>query len=273
MIYNTIMVQLDVEALAAPRLAFAWDLAQRFEADLIAFAAAEAFPLMPADIGGASVEVTRAETYEITDRLHALKSEFDELIGDSDKASWRSVIGDPARFLALNARAADLLIVGSDDRDTRRRLRTIDPGGIVLSAGRPVLFATDGFRPMTADNVLVAWKDTCEARRAVVDAMPFLTDARQVVVATVVGDDTREARESAADVVRFLMKHGIKVRSDMLAAGMANTADALVAAAAQIEADLIVSGGYGHSRLREWAFGGVTRSLLANSAVNRLIAS
>lgn len=106
-----------------------------------------------------------------------------------------------------------------------------------------------------------------------IDAMPFLTGARQVVVATVVGDDIREVRESAADVVRFLMKHGVKVRSDMLAAGMVETADALVAAAAKIEADLIVSGGYGQSRLREWAFGGVTRGLLANSAVNRLIVS
>lgn len=76
MIYNTIMVQLDVYAPARPRLDFAWDLAQWFEADLIAFAA-EASPVMPGDIGGAWVEATREEIYEITDRLHALKSEFD----------------------------------------------------------------------------------------------------------------------------------------------------------------------------------------------------
>lgn len=272
MIYNTIMVQLDVYAPARPRLDFAWDLAQRFEADLIAFAA-EASPVMPGDIGGAWVEATREEIYEITDRLHALKSEFDKFAGDSDRASWRSVVGDPTHFLALNARAADLIIVGSDRHDTGSRLRTIDPGGIVLSAGRPVLFAADGFRPMTVDNILVAWKDTRESRRALIDAMPFLTGARQVVVATVVGDDIGEARESAADVVRFLMQHGVKVRSDMLAAGMVETPDALVAAAANIEADLIVSGGYGHSRLREWAFGGVTRGLLADASVNRLIAS
>ena len=106
-----------------------------------------------------------------------------------------------------------------------------------------------------------------------VDAMPFLTGARQVVVATVVGDDAREARESAADVVRFLMKHGVKVRSDMLAPGSVDTTDALIAAAVKIEADLIVCGGYGHNRFREWAFGGVTRSLLDETGLNRFMSS
>jgi hypothetical protein len=147
MIYNTIMVQLDVDGLVTPRLDFAWDLAQRFEADLIAFAA-EASPVTAGDMGGASVEATREEIYyKTTDWLRALESEFDKFTGGSDKASWRSVIGDPTHFLALNARVADLIIVGSDSHGAGSRLQTIDPGDIVLSAGRPVLFAwTDSSR-------------------------------------------------------------------------------------------------------------------------------
>ena len=92
--------------------------------------------------------------------------------------------------------------------------------------------------------------------------MPFLTGAAQVLVATIEEGDGAIARESAADVVRFLMKHGVKARMDVLDVGGANATEALLELAHEIGADLMVSGGYGHSRLRQWAFGGVTRTLL-----------
>ncbi|RUM95977.1 universal stress protein [Pseudaminobacter arsenicus] len=274
MIYNTIMVQLDIDAPATPRLTFAWELAQNLEADLIAFAAAEPFLVRPADGDGSiSAEATRSQVEQIEERLKALKSEFHDLTQDSNRASWRGTVGEPTRFLALNARAADLLVVGPVGHSPKDRLRTIDPGELILSAGRPVLFASDGYRPLTAENVLVAWKDSREARRAVIDAMPFLANARQVLVASIEESDRAQTRESAADVVRFLMKHGVKARSQMLEAGGADFAEALLQATVETGADLIVSGGYGHSRLREWAFGGVTRSLLQDSSINRLIAN
>lgn len=274
MIYNTIMVQLDIDSPALALLDFACGLAKRFEASLIAFAAAEALRMVPGDIdGAASVEVTRIEVQEIKDRLRALKSEFDKVTRDGNWASWRGTVGDPTRLLALNARAADLLVLGSAGNGAKSRLRTIDPGELVISAGRPVLFVADGCRPIAAENVLVAWKDTREARRAVTDALPFLADARQVLVANVIEEDPAEARESAADVVRFLMKHGVQARSETLDAADTDAAEALLAAAVKIGADLLVSGGYGHSRLREWAFGGVTRTLLDDRSVNRLIAN
>ena len=121
--------------------------------------------------------------------------------------------------------------------------------------------------------MLVAWKDTREARRAVVDAMPFLVAAREVVVATIEEADQKGARESAADVVRFLMKHGVKARSEVIDVGRAYAPEALVEMARAAKADLIVSGGYGHSRLREWAFGGVTRSLLRETGIHRLMSN
>ena len=152
-------------------------------------------------------------------------------------------------------------------------LRTVDAGGLILSAGRPVLLASSSYAPVKAESVLVAWKDTREARRAVVDAMPFLTAAREVVVATIEEADRREARESAADVVRFLMKHGAKARSEVIDVARGYAPDALVEIAREVKADLIVSGGYGHSRLREWAFGGVTKSLLQTASLHRLISN
>lgn len=80
-------------------------------------------------------------------------------------------------------------------------------------------------------------------------------------------------RESVADVARFLSKHGVKARSEVIDLDTSDAAGTLVRLADQIGADLIVSGGYGHSRVREWAFGGVTRSLLNNCSVNWLAAN
>jgi nucleotide-binding universal stress UspA family protein len=274
MAYNTIMVQLDIDAPATPRLNFAWDIARRYEASLIAFAAAEAFLLIPGDMdGGATGEAMRLQIEDIEDRLKGLKAEFEAFTRNSSKASWRGMVGEPTRLLALNARAAELIVTGSDDKEARSRLRTIDPGELILSAGRPILFASKDHRPMTAENVFVAWKDTREARRAVVDALPFLVSARHVLVATIAEDERVSARDSVADVVRFLMKHGVKARSEVLDADKMDAAEALLTTATETDAELVVAGGYGHSRLREWAFGGVTRSLLDDSSMNRLLAS
>ncbi len=274
MIYSTIMVQLDIDAPATPRLTLAWDLARRFEADLIAFSAADQHLVVPSEIDGTvTAKVARRQVEAIEDRLSVLKSEFENLTQDSNRASWRGMVGDPTRFLALHARAADLIIVGSPEVSGIDRYRTIDPGELIVSAGRPVLFASEGQQPLKAENVLIGWKDAREARRAVVDAMPFLTGAAQVLVATIEEGDGAIARESGADVVRFLMKHGVKARLDVLDVGGANATEALVELAREIGADLMVSGGYGHSRLRQWAFGGVTRTLLQHGSINRLIAN
>jgi nucleotide-binding universal stress UspA family protein len=273
MIYNTIMVQLDIDAPATPLLTFAWDLARRFEAHLIAFSAAEPHLLVPGDVdGSAMAAAVERQVADIEERLATQKVEFDNLVKDSNRASWRGMVGDPTRFLALQARAADLLVAGINNLGVSR-LRSINPGELILSAGRPVLFAAGDYRPMTAENVLVAWKDSREARRAVADAMPFLVHARQVLVATIEEDDRTGVRDSAADVVRFLMKHGVKARSEVIGVGHSDTTEALLQIAVEIGADLTVSGGYGHSRLREWVFGGVTRTLLRDSSMNRLISN
>lgn len=273
MIYNTIMVQLDIDLQAAPRLTFAWNLARRFDADLIAFCAAEPHLLLPGDIEGtAATETVERQVADIEERLEILKSEFDKLLQDNNHVSWRGIVGDPTRHLALHARSADLLIAGAS-RSAGGRLRSVDPGELILSAGRPVLFPANAQKPIKGESILVAWKDAREARRAVVDAMPFLTRARQVVVATVEDEDREGARDSVADVVRFLMKHGVKARSEVLEVARGYASEALAEIATAVEADLLVSGGYGHSRLREWIFGGVTHTLLEDASMNRLMSN
>jgi nucleotide-binding universal stress UspA family protein len=303
MIYNTIMVQLDIDGSSTERMLFAWDLAQRFEADLVAFVAAEARIVVPGDDSGLLAEpdmqissirlsdkttrlrpshvvlkpaadAMRCQIEDIEVRLKALKERFGSVTRDSARASWRGFVGNPTRLLATHARAADLIVVGPLATGLPAdHLRTVDVGTLVLSTGRPLLLASNSLELVKSDNVLVAWKDTREARRAVVDAMPFLADAHDVLVITVDDSDSKAARESAADVVRFLTKHGVKARSDVVGIGGADSGEALAQAAREISADLIVAGGYGHSRYREWAFGGVTRSLLRDNSINRLISN
>jgi nucleotide-binding universal stress UspA family protein len=274
MTYRTIMVQLDLYAVAEPRLKFGWELARHFEADMIAFAAAEASPVLPVgDSGIAAAEVLRQQVEEIEARLKALEQEFQAVTNDDVRASWRGRLGDPTGMLALEARTADLIVASSPSDGPSRSHGTIDPGALILSAGRPVLLPTADLVPVRRESVVVGWKDTREARRAIVDAMPILMQAQNVLVVSVDDFDPKAARESVADVIRFLMKHGIKARSEVVEVGSSQTAEALSTLAFEIGANLVVAGGYGHSRLHEWAFGGVTRSLLKETTLHRFFSN
>jgi nucleotide-binding universal stress UspA family protein len=275
MTFTTIMVQLDVDSPVGPRLSFAQDIARKFEADLIAVVAVEARALVPPDENGlVTRELLRQRRREIEDRLKVLKEEFLALLGNNDRASWRAELDDPTRALALHARAADLVVTGAPAEAAAGDFhRTVDAGALILAAGRPVLFAADDLRPLRGEKIVVAWKDARESRRAVADAMPFLARAKEVTVATIVDGDRPAAREGAADVVRFLMKHGVRANSLVLEADGAETARILTAKAEEIGADVVVAGGYGHSRLLEWAFGGVTRTLLSAGSLHRLLSN
>ncbi|BCH31955.1 universal stress protein [Mesorhizobium sp. L-8-10] len=275
MTITTIMVQLDVDSPATPRLSFARELAGKFEADLIAVVAVEARALVPPDENGlVTRELLRQRRREIEDRLKVLKEEFLAFSGNNERASWRTELDDPTRTLALHARAADLVVTGTPAAEAGGDFhRTIDAGALILSVGRPVLFAADDLRPLRGERILIAWKDARESRRAVADAMPFLTHAKEVTVAAIAEGDQPAVREGAADVVRFLMRHGVRASSQILEPDGAKIAEVLIAKAGEIGADVVVAGGYGHSRLLEWAFGGVTRSMLSAGSMHRLLSN
>src|SRR6185369_6640135 len=116
---------------------------------------------------------------------------------------------DPSMSVAVHARAADLVVLGPGLRKASRSRGVCDPGSVILSAGRPVLLPAENLAPVRADGVVVAWKDTREARRAIADAMPFLAAAKQVAVVTVEEESVLDAKASAAAVVSFLSRHGV----------------------------------------------------------------
>lgn len=144
---------------------------------------------------------------------------------------------------------------------------------ILFRSGRPCFFAPPkGTPPKSYSRVLVAWKETREAARAVADAMPLLSRANDVIVALVEEHASEQFREEAgADIGRYLSRHGIA--ADVRKVGGWDYAPAAIANEIErTQPDLVVMGGYGHSRFREWVLGGATREILSSAKVPVLMA-
>ncbi len=140
-----------------------------------------------------------------------------------------------------------------------------------MAAGRPILVVPSRVDGLQAKCVLVAWKDTPQARRAVSAALPLLRAADCVVVAQILErQEKSEAQHACEDVAKWLTRHGATAVVRVIDGRDATLT--LNEMAADETADLIVAGAYGHSRLREWAFGGVTQQLLTSSALCCLLA-
>ena len=267
---RTILVHLDLDQSPLPRLSFAQDLARRFSAHISAIAAADPHVFVPGDDSGmVSAELLRRKAEEITERLNALKDQAAQSLGE--RSDWISAIADPTETVSMLARTADLVVTGRDTSVDRHN--TLDIGSLILSAGRPVLVASDELSKWRADCIVIAWKDAREARRALADSLPFCRKANEVLVVTVAGTGKSDARHSVFDVVSYLDRHGVAARGEVVPCDLEDEAETISHLARRSGADLVVSGGYGHSRLREWAIGGMTRSLLADGTLNRLFSN
>jgi nucleotide-binding universal stress UspA family protein len=176
--------------------------------------------------------------------------------------------GDEARWMGAYGLTADLSIAARDtpggDAVARSTLEAL-----LLETGRPVLIA--GAAPPSADfadRVAIAWKPTPQAARAVAFAMPLLVRAKEIAVLTV---EEESARDDAARLVDYLAWHDVKAAAERMTPGSDGAAASLLAAASA-RAGLLVMGGYGHSRLREWVFGGFTQHVLDDAAMAVLMA-
>ncbi|UDL90726.1 universal stress protein [Mesorhizobium sp. PAMC28654] len=265
---------MDIDGPIGPIIKIAVDLARRFEARLIGFCAADApLPVTMAPEGAAiAAEVWQQLRDDIQKRFKDLHAQFDSLVAGSVATEWRDALGNPNHALVATSRIADLIITGaSQGASTGDSYRTVDPGSFVLRAGRPLLIASSGTEHAPSGRIVVAWKDTREARRAVADAVPLMAMPDEVIVVTVNSEPSDRTGAGINDVATFLATHGITARSEVLKAD--DESAQLVDFLSTANADLIVSGAYGHSRIREWVFGGVTRSLLDDSRLCRFMSS
>jgi nucleotide-binding universal stress UspA family protein len=183
----------------------------------------------------------------------------------------RSFLADTIFQRALYA---DLVVVGQKLRAQSGLINAVVDGA-VFEAGRPLLLLPAGdTAAVKVKTVLLAWNSSAEAGRAAREAIDILSQAESVHVTLIDPDASYSANggQPGADVAAFLARHGVNVVVDQLPSGGRAVEDVLRSRAGEIGADLIVIGAYGHSRLRERVFGGVTQALLEQAPVPVLIA-
>ncbi len=270
MAIKDIIVHIDSSEGCPGRLQAAISLAQFHDAHLTglynipppylpSFAAAE----IPFDIR----QTERASTVAIAEKAgDNFKQKTDR---EGLRAEWRVTEGDYVNNLCISARYSDLLILGqSDDRDNSAS--DLSPDNVVLACGRPVMIIPYiGVQQTLGKHIMVAWNGTREAVRAINDAMPLLKKAEKVDVVTVniKSDGYSDNQVPGVDITHQLARHGINATSSSLEGVKLNIGDTLLSHVADIGADLIVMGAYGHSRLREMVMGGATKSFLNHMTV------
>jgi nucleotide-binding universal stress UspA family protein len=190
---------------------------------------------------------------------------------DKESISWEVRVDEtkfvePPSAMALQARYADLSVMTAPARgaDDAARVRAFF-SALLFESGRPVLvIPPQHAAELPQRHVVVAWKPCREAARALHDALPLLSEATSVdvvIVDPVVGDKDH-GEDPGVDIARHLARHGLTVNVVNRPRNDQTVATALLRHAAESGAQLLVAGGYGHSRLREWALGGTTRELL-----------
>ncbi len=264
MTYGTLMVHLELGRSNANLLQIAGDLAERFHASVIGIAACQPMQIVYGD-GFISGDIYEQDRQELDKEMKAAEAEFRSALQTrAVTLEWRSTVMFTllSDYIAREARSADLVITGIASGDLFDSSRSVNTGDLVMRAGRPVLVVPAAAGKVKLDRVVVGWKDTRESRRAVSDALPLLKGASHVAVVEIaVEDELAAARTQIEDVAGWLNRHGIKAEC-LTSPSTGDDATALYAVAQDQGADVIVAGAYGHSRLREWALGGVTRDLL-----------
>jgi nucleotide-binding universal stress UspA family protein len=267
MTLRDIVVHIDQTPAAQVRLRAALDLAERVEAHLTALL------LIP------ELFMRGISGYHLPDEVIREHLRHSEAEADAVLAAAREAAGEIRSFeavreggaldrlpmiLARHARAADLVIVGEPDRGGGTD-DTVLVEAAFMETGRPALVVPQaGARRLPPRRVLVAWDGSREAARAVHDGLPLIRLAEEVIILTADAErhGQRVGAAPGADLAVHLGRHGVAARVETAPSGGMGIAGLILDQAEKQDVDLIVMGGYGHSRLREMMLGGVTRQML-----------
>jgi nucleotide-binding universal stress UspA family protein len=271
MSYRTILVYAGTSPEADRRIAIAVSLAKGFEASLSGISAGFPHPPLYFSGVGPAPDLISVEREEIAADLKAAGEQFAKATdGRGIKAGWQTAIEIPSFAVTRAATAADLVVVGGAGSGAMiDDYRAPGPGDLLMRLGRPLLILPPSAADLKIRRVVVAWKDSREARRAIADSLPFLKQAEVVTLLHI--REGQEEDPTVADAKAFLLGHAVEPVVEVADPGKTAAPDYLVDFAKRTQADLIVAGGYGHSRLREWIFGGVTRELLGECPLPRLL--
>lgn len=272
-----ILVYLDGTKEDEVRLSYAVPIAEQHDAFLTGLLCVELPDVVSAGEGVFSVGKVAAELQaQATDRgdadEKALKDVFSKLGVRNELRRIDNVGASMGAAIADEARVSDLFVATRPYGHYTETPELLEK--ILFSSGRPCLFvppAIPASEPLT--DIVVGWRNSRETARVVADAIPLLQKATKVTLAMVhEGDSNEELRiEPGADMARHLDRHGVNVELRNIT-GWDNAGEALLNEVERTDANLIVIGGYGHSRFREWIMGGVTREILSKAEVPVLMA-
>lgn len=242
-------------------------LAGRWGARVIGLSAA--LPHRPHDTysGLVLASVAPGEADLVESRLLAARDRFLKIAGDHGvKAEWRSVIHFPAWALCDAATAADIVVVGRGlNTDEEGLYQTVVVGDLLMGVGRPVLLLPEQPKAASLNRLLVAWKGGREGRRMLADALPIMRLAERVSLVHISEPLTDSG--TLRQALHYLLERGVVAESFISSCDGGSVADVLMKEAEDRGAEAIIAGAYGHSRLREWCFGGVTRALLTRCSL------
>jgi nucleotide-binding universal stress UspA family protein len=265
MTYATAMVGLSIDRPNKARLEITGQLAERLGAKVIGITAAEFSPPLYFTSGEQAEKLLDQGRAAIKTRAAELEKEFRTAMQNRGaEVEWRYAEEFPSRFIVEQARACDIIVVGEADPGAiSDPFVQVNPSDLVMQAGRPLLVVPDASDWLDLRSVLIAWKDTAEARRAAADALPILRKATDVTVVEIVEEQSNRAAalSRVRDVVAWLSRHGVRA-SELVPDQCGEAAAQLERTASELGAGVVVAGAYGHSRLREWILGGVTRRLV-----------
>jgi nucleotide-binding universal stress UspA family protein len=273
MSYKTILVHVDQSKHTAARIRLAAEIAIRENAHLIGAAMTGISRFLYEE---SAIDLNRTVLANHVDflyqRANQVLTEFDRIAEHTGLQSYekRLIDDDEHGGLCLQARYCDLVVLGQTDISESSSPGLSDlPEYVVLNSGRPVLIVPHaGTFDSVGKSVLVAWDGRMEATRAATDAIPLLRSAKNVTIALFNPSISAagHGEQPGTDIALFLARHGIKVEV-MQQTTSIDVGNALLSLAADICSDLIVMGGYGHTRFREVLLGGVTQTVLETMTV------
>ncbi|MBX6327566.1 MAG: universal stress protein [Pseudolabrys sp.] len=254
-----------------PTVDYAVSMAEAFAAHILGVAFAYE-PVIPGTVmGGMPPEVIDAQRNEANQKARAALARFEQAakragVMFETHLAEASIAGGADRFSRL-ARRFDIAVVGQPRRGETAAEEVLSEA-VLFDSGRPVVFVPfiqrGGFKP---DRTMIAWDGSRAATRAVADSLPLLQKAKTVEIVIVASKPEKDDEVPGADLAQHLARHGLAVEVKRITSPDVDVASTLLSYAADAGVDMIVMGGYGHSRLREFVLGGVTRGLLESMTV------
>lgn len=229
-------------------------------------------PVIPGSVmGGIPPEIIESQRAESNKKARAAIARFEQAAKRAgismETRTISASISGAADQIGHVGRRFDLVVVGQPGRNDSLPDEVIDEG-VLFESGRPVIFVPFIQKGgMKLDRIMVCWDGSRAATRAIADAIPLLKKAKQVEVVIISDKPTKKDEVPGADLGQHLARHGLKVDVKRITSPDINVPSTILSYAADSSADMIVMGGYGHSRLREFVLGGATRGLLESMTV------